>query len=139
MDREIAVGDVIRPLHRTFGLRPAQPAGEPVKVIEVVNSYNGTIRTEDGEVHLLGDYAVVHHADHDVTVTLSKLPYLSDDVLGYILYEAEEGEFPPEVIEAAREEEGKRECAREMYPGQYPPDDTPSLQDRGLYPGSYAT
>lgn len=75
----------------------------------------------------------------EVRVTLGKVPYLPDDVLGYILYEAEAGEFPEEVIDAAQEEEGRRECAPEMYPGQYPPDDTPSLQDRGLFPGSYAT
>lgn len=69
----------------------------------------------------------------EVQVTLGKIPRLSDDVLSYIVYEAEEGEFPEEVIEAAEGELDLREHERE----QFPHDDTPSLQDRGLYPGSY--
>lgn len=68
----------------------------------------------------------------EVQVTVSKIPGLPTEVLDYILYEAEPGEFPEEVIEAAQEEEGKREDSG--YPQH---DDTPSLQDRGLYPGSY--
>lgn len=66
-------------------------------------------------------------------VTLGTIPRLPDDVLEYVAYEAADGEFAEEIADAAQDELGKREHYRE----QFPQDDTPSLQDRGIFLGSY--
>jgi hypothetical protein len=56
------IGATVRATNRTHGLRPAQPLGPEETVAEVVNSYNLTIRTVEGNVYLNGGFTIIRFA-----------------------------------------------------------------------------
>lgn len=57
------IGATIYALNRTHGLAPARPAGSPEVVVEVVNSYNGTIKTDQGNMYSNGDFGITRFAE----------------------------------------------------------------------------
>jgi len=53
------IGATIRATNRTHGLRPAQPWGPEETVTEVINTYNLTVATAEGNVYLNGDFTII--------------------------------------------------------------------------------
>lgn len=59
------IGATIRATNRTHGLAPARDAGDPEVVVEVVNAYDLTVRTDAGNVYANGDYSIVRFRTPD--------------------------------------------------------------------------
>ena len=57
------LGATISANNATYGLAPARPAGPHETVTEVVNAYNLTVRTAEGNVHLGGTYTIYQYAE----------------------------------------------------------------------------
>lgn len=53
------VGATVQATNRTFGLAPAREPGSPEIVVEVLDPYDLTVRTDAGNVYLNGDYRVL--------------------------------------------------------------------------------
>lgn len=56
------IGATVRATNRTHGLTPARDSGKPETVTEVVDEYDMTIRTSEGNVYLRGGYTISHYA-----------------------------------------------------------------------------
>ena len=56
------IGAAVRATNRTHGLAPSRPLGDEETVAEVVNEYNMTIRTTEGNVYSSGDYRIMRYA-----------------------------------------------------------------------------
>jgi len=61
-NRTIALGDTVRVLNHTYGLRPPVPADAPSVVVEVVREYTGLVRTASGRLVDAGNYEIVERA-----------------------------------------------------------------------------
>lgn len=59
------IGATVRATNRTFGLAPSRPAGDPETVVEVVDDYSLTIRTDAGNVYGNGDFTIVRYAERE--------------------------------------------------------------------------
>ena len=57
------LGATIYANNDTYGLRPAQAPGPHETVTEVVNAYDLTVRTAEGNVHLGGTYTIYQYAE----------------------------------------------------------------------------
>lgn len=57
------LGATIRATNRTHGLAPARPYGDLETVAEVVNPYDMTIRTVEGNVYPNGGYLIMRYAE----------------------------------------------------------------------------
>lgn len=57
------IGATIRATNRTHGLAPARDWGKPETVTEVVNEYDMTIATAEGNIYLNGDYTIIRYAE----------------------------------------------------------------------------
>lgn len=62
MDPQRLVGATVRATNRTFGLAPARPTGPEETVAEVIDTYDLTIRTVEGNVYLNGGFTVIRFA-----------------------------------------------------------------------------
>lgn len=56
------IGATVRAANRTYGLRPPQDHGPEETVAEVVNDYNLTIRTVEGNVYSNGNFLLMRYA-----------------------------------------------------------------------------
>ena len=56
------IGATIRATHRTFGLRPAQPAGPEETVVKIVDDYHLTVETDAGNRYTNGDFTCIRFA-----------------------------------------------------------------------------
>ena len=57
------IGATIRATNRTFGLVPSRTHGEPEIVVELVNAYDLTVKTDAGNVYANGDFVIVRYAE----------------------------------------------------------------------------
>ncbi len=53
------IGATVRATNRTYGLLPSQPYGPEETVAKIVNEYDMTIKTVEGNVYPNGGYLVV--------------------------------------------------------------------------------
>lgn len=56
------IGATVRAMNRTYGLLPPQDYGPQETVAEVVNDYNLTIRTVEGNVYSNGNFLLMRYA-----------------------------------------------------------------------------